>query len=77
MIKELISMNGYGLFVWSSFIFTFFSFFALFLITKKQLIKESNKFAKKFSKLNSTQTVLAEKQPLNKIFAKNTIVHKI
>ena len=37
--------------------------------TKKQLIKESNKLAKKFSKLNSTQTVLAEKQPLNKIFA--------
>ena len=77
MIKELISMNGYGLFVWSSFIFTFFNFLVLFLINKKQLIKESNKFSKKFSKLNSAQTVLAEKQPLNKIFAKNTIVHKI
>ena len=53
MINELISMNGYGHFVWSSFIFTFFSFFALFLITKKQLIKESNKFAKKSSRTGS------------------------
>jgi len=77
MIKELILMNSYGLFVWSSFIFTFFSFFILFLITKKQLVKESKKFAEKFSKLNNTQTVLAEKQPLNKIFIKNNIVHKI
>ena len=44
MILEIISMNGYGLYVWSSFIFTFLSFFVLYNVIKIQLKKEQEKF---------------------------------
>ena len=47
MINEIIFMNGYGLYVWSSFIFTLSSFFFLYFIIKFQLTKEQKKFGKK------------------------------
>tara|TARA_B100001027_G_scaffold210349_1_gene177395 strand:- start:3907 stop:4140 length:234 start_codon:yes stop_codon:yes gene_type:complete len=77
MINEIILMNGYGLFVWSAFIFTLLNFVALYLIIQRQLIRESNKFAKKYISLNTKQFASANKQPLNKIFGRNTLVHKI
>ena len=40
MINEIISMNGYGPYVWSAFIFTLVSFASLYLVTKLQLLKE-------------------------------------
>ncbi len=40
MINEIISMNGYGTYVWSAFSFTLISFGSLFLITRLQLLKE-------------------------------------
>ena len=40
MITELLQMNGYGLYVWSSFLFTFVSFTTLYVITKIQYTKE-------------------------------------
>ena len=52
MINELLHMNGYGLYVWSAFAFTFFSFIILFVITKNQYAKEKNKFIAKFGTLN-------------------------
>ena len=52
MINEIISMNGYGLYVWSAFIFTLISFGSLFLVTKLQLLKEQKKFVSKFGLLN-------------------------
>ena len=36
MITEILQMNGYGLYVWSSFLFTFVSFTTLYVITKIQ-----------------------------------------
>jgi len=48
MINEIILMNGYGLYVWSAFIFTLISFGSLFLVTKLQLLKEQKKFVSKF-----------------------------
>ena len=46
MIYELINMNGYGLYVWSSFIFTFVCFISLYTVIKLQLFKEQKKFKK-------------------------------
>ena len=43
MINELILMNGYGLYVWSSFLFTFLSFLSLYVVIKIQYVKEKNK----------------------------------
>ena len=53
MINEIISMNGYGLYVWSAFSFTLISFGSLFLIIKLQLVKEKRRFAYKFGSLNT------------------------
>ena len=44
MIHEIISMNGYGVYVWSAFIFTMISFVTLYSIVKVQLVKEQTKF---------------------------------
>ena len=39
MINDLILMNGYGFYVWSSFSFTLLSFSYLYFVTKAQLVK--------------------------------------
>ena len=63
MINEIISMNGYGIYVWSSFAFTLISFVALYTVIKIQLVKEKNKFDTKYLTLTSDkrQTVRAQK----------------
>ena len=43
MINEIISMNGYGAYVWSAFSFTLVSFTTLYFVTKLQLSKEQKK----------------------------------
>ena len=66
MIEEILSMNGYGLYVWSAFLFTFISFTTLYMITKYQFIKERNKFVTKFGALDSKKADLARLQTINK-----------
>ncbi len=41
---EFIFLNGYGLYVWPAFIFTFVSCFSLYLKTKKELQKQEEMF---------------------------------
>ena len=72
MISELLFMNGYGLYVWSAFSFTLFSFLVLFLITKIQYTKEKNKFVSKFGSLNSERAAIAKSQSINKEILSNT-----
>ena len=66
MINEIISMNGYGVYVLSAFSFTLLSFSALYLITKTQFIKEQDKFVAKFGSLNSEKAKFAKSQRINK-----------
>ena len=63
MINEIISMNGYGIYVWSAFAFTLISFAALYTIIKIQFVKEKIKFDTKYLTLTSSkrQTVRAQK----------------
>ena len=63
MINEIISMNGYGIYVWSAFAFTLISFAALYAVIKIQLVKEKIKFDTKYLTLTSEkrQTVRAQK----------------
>ena len=63
MINDIISMNGYGIYVWSSFAFTLISFVALYTVIKIQLVKEKIKFDKKYLTLTSDkrQTVRVQK----------------
>ena len=66
MIYEIISMNGYGIYVWSAFFFTLISFASLFLVTKLQLLKEKRRFVYKFGSLNAEKTRVAKSQKINK-----------
>tara|TARA_X000000950_G_C13521365_1_gene499757 strand:- start:361 stop:588 length:228 start_codon:yes stop_codon:yes gene_type:complete len=72
MISELLLMKGYGLYVWSAFLFTLFSFLVLFLITKTQYVKEKSKFISKFGSLNSERAAFAKSQSINKEILSNT-----
>ena len=77
MINEIILMNGYGLYVWSSFLFTLFSFGSLFLVIKLQLFKEEKKFYKKFGSLSNSKAKIARSQNINKVILANTLKTKI
>jgi|TARA_B100000749_G_C18328061_1_gene423740 heme exporter protein D len=77
MISEIISMNGYGLYVWSAFSFTLLSFGSLFLVTKLQLLKEQKRFVSKFGSLNIEKIRVAKLQNINKEILTNTLNSKI
>ena len=70
-------MNGYGAYVWSSFIFTLSGFFILYSVIKLQLIKEQKKFDTKFKNLSSEKVELAKKQETYRELLPNTSVSKI
>ena len=72
MIESLFFMNGFGLYVWSAFIFTLVSFLTLFLVIKIQYNKEKNKFIAKFGSLNSEKAAFAKSQGINKEILSNT-----
>ena len=72
MINEMFLMNGYGLYVWSSFIFTLLSFVSLYVVIKTQYVKEKNKFIAKFGTLNSERATFAKSQSINKEILSNT-----
>tara|TARA_B100000401_G_scaffold385835_1_gene289755 strand:+ start:315 stop:542 length:228 start_codon:yes stop_codon:yes gene_type:complete len=72
MINEFLTMNGYGLYVWSAFSFTLLSFTLLYVIIKIQFIKEKRKFIAKFGTLNSERAAVAKSQSINKEILSNT-----
>ena len=72
MINEILFMNGYGLNVWSSFVFTLLSFMSLYIVIKTQYVKEKNKFIAKFGTLNSERAAFAKSQSINKEILSNT-----
>ena len=74
MITEILQMNGYGLYVWSSFLFTFVSFTTLYVITKIQYTKEKNKFIAKFGTLNAERAAFAKSQSINKEILSNSSI---
>ena len=60
MINEILHMNGYGIYVFSAFIFTLSSFATLYFVTKTQFVKEQNKFVAKFGSLNTDKALISE-----------------
>ena len=72
MINEILTMNGYGFYVWSAFAFTLTSFASLYIVTKVQYIREKNKFIAKFGSLNSERAAFAKSQSINKEILSNT-----
>ena len=77
MINEIISMNGYGPYVWSAFIFTLVSFASLYLLTKLQLLKEQKRYISKFDSLSEAKSAIVREQKINKEILLNTVITKI
>ena len=71
MINEIISMNGYGIFVWSSFLITFFVCGVFYYKTRKTLKKYEKEFAKEIEELSIKQkkTVLENSKIASKVLS--------
>ena len=77
MISEILNMNGYGLYVWSSFMFTLLSFGTLYFVTKIQLNKELRDFEAKFKNLDIDKAENAKKQEIYRGILSSTSTSKI
>jgi len=77
MINEILFMNGFGIYVWSSFIFTLGSFLTLYSVIKSELIKEQNKFEAKFKDLEPEKVELAKKQDTYREILSDSLISKI
>ncbi len=74
MINDIISMNGYGIYVWSAFSFTLISFTVLYTVIKVQLVKEKIKFDAKYLTLTSEKKHVVRAQEAYKgILASNSV----
>ena len=66
MFFEILSMNGYGIYVWSSFIATFVVCLYFYLKTKKTLKKLEKDFIKEAQNLPEEQFEDIRKQKIAK-----------
>tara|TARA_Y100000590_G_scaffold48671_1_gene51563 strand:- start:946 stop:1176 length:231 start_codon:yes stop_codon:yes gene_type:complete len=71
MISDLVSMNGYGVYVWSAFAFTLIGFSSLYFIISLQLKKEQKRFEENFSALTKEKYNVAINQEIYKEILKN------
>ena len=77
MINDIISMNGYGIYVWSAFAFTLISFAVLYTVIKVQLVKEKIKFDAKYLTLTSDKKQAVRAQETYKGILASNLVTKI
>ena len=63
---EIFVMNGYGVYVWSSFVFTFLVCLFLYLRTRKTLRKLEKDFIKEAHNLSQEQFKDIKKQKIAK-----------
>ena len=72
MITDLSLMNGYGIYVWSAFVFTLISFLSLYFIISSQLKKEQKRFEENFSTLSEEKYNVAINQEIHKEILKHS-----
>ena len=72
MITDLISMYGYGVYVWSAFAFTLIGFFSLYIVVNLQLKKEQKRFEENFSTLSEEKYKVAINQEIYKEILKHS-----
>ena len=77
MINDIISMNGYGIYVWSAFAFTLISFTVLYTVIRLQLVKEKIKFDAKYLTLTSEKKQAARAQETYKGILVNKLASKV
>ena len=66
MNLELLTFNGYGLFIWPAFIFTFVSCTILYVKTKRELQKLEKIFLTEFRYTNAVKTGTTKGQEITK-----------
>ena len=71
MINEILFMKGYGIYVWSAFIFTFVNFTGLYFIIKFQHDKEKKRFIDRVGKLDPQRENFAKSQKINREILSN------
>ena len=64
MNLDVLLLNGYGVFVWPAFIFTFISCFFLYLATKKEMQKFEKMFLDEFKQIKIRE-IKTEKEILS------------
>ena len=71
MVSNLISMNGYGIFVWSAFAITILAFGIFYYKTRKTLKKYEKDFAKEINELSTEKKriVLENSKVASKVLA--------
>ena len=71
MISNLFLMNGYGIFVWSSFVLTFLACAIVYYKTRKTLKKYEKEFAQEIENLsvNQKKIVLEKSKVASKVFS--------
>ena len=71
MIKDIILMNGYGVFVWLSFAIAFFTCSIVYYKTKKTLRKYEKKFAKEIEGLSieKKKTILESSKVASRVLS--------
>ncbi len=67
MYIELLTLGGYGQFVWPAFIFTYVSFFVLYLKTKQELIKQEKMFLREFKHIKPVEIKVAKRKEIANI----------
>ena len=65
-MKNFILMDGYGIFVWSAFIFTFVCCLFVYLKTRKELKKQEKMFSEKVNELPATKIAIVQERKVEK-----------
>ena len=60
MNTELLTLGGYGQFVWPAFVFAFLCCFSLYLKTKKELNKQEKLFLLEYKELSVVEVKIAK-----------------
>ena len=63
---EFLVLGGYGIFIWSAFIFTFVSCFLLYLKTKKEFKRHEKIFLIEFKQIPARKTEVSKQEELSK-----------
>ena len=65
MLLDSLNLGGYGLFVWSAFIFTFITFIALYIKTRAEFIKQEILYVSEFEQSKTIETISTGKKVLS------------
>ena len=76
MNLEFFYMSGYGIYVWSAFIFSFIVCFALYLKTKKTLNKVEIEYKEEVKKLSAEQVETLNTGKISKEILTNQVKAK-